>query len=692
MVALTRRQWYARDPSRQRHLDNPVISVGNLTVGGSGKTPIVEHLARLLLDAGERPAILSRGYARRVANDGVTVVSDAQQVLADVDHAGDEPLMLARALPGVPVLVGANRFVSGRLAEQRMGATVHLLDDGFQHVALGRDVNLLLVDEADLSDQVLPAGRLREPLSAAAAADAVLTGAADDAALTRMRAILDVPTMFQMARTLAPVCMVSSGKPIGPSTVGPVFAVAGIARPQRLFDDLAAAGWRLGGTLVFRDHHRFTQADVTRIADAARDAQTAHRGDHRQGRRTPGTAGLHFAGAGRGAHRGQHRAGTRLPCLACRPTVAGPRPGARRPRRAQPLRAPGVVSVRHRLEFLAVRAVMACVRAMPHAAADACGTALGGLFYLLDRRHRRIALENVAAAFPGRTLRERRTIVRGAFGHFGRLLFAVLKFSTMSPQAMLARVEIEGEDRVRLAHAQNKGVLFVTGHFGFWEIQAMVHALRLPPMAVLARVLDNRPLNDLLEQIRTRTGNAVIYRQGSMRRVMRMLQAGHGVGVLIDQHILSRDAIYVDFFDRPAATTSAVAALAIRTGAPVVPLFALPLGRGRYRMIYEHPVEPPGGADARRRPRVHPTVHRCAGDVCETAPRALAVDAQEMALGWASHRAAIGIRHPVPKALSVTFNPGAACLRLNSAPRTSRRTRRTVSASKPAATIASAGS
>jgi Kdo2-lipid IVA lauroyltransferase/acyltransferase len=256
------------------------------------------------------------------------------------------------------------------------------------------------------------------------------------------------------------------------------------------------------------------------------------------------------------------------------------------------------VSLRHKLEFLAVRGVIAFVRVAPRAVIDACGSALGGTFYLLDRRHRRIALENVAAAFPGRPTREQRAIVRGAFAHFGRLLFAVLEFAALPPEAMLARIEFEGEDRVRLAHAQNKGVLFVTGHFGFWEVQAMVHALRLPPMAVLARPLDNRRLNDLLEHIRTRTGNAVIYRQGTMRRVMRMLQAGQGVGVLIDQHILSRDAIYVDFFDRPAATTSAVAALAIRTGAPVVPLFALPLGGGRYRMIYEHPVEPPAGEDA----------------------------------------------------------------------------------------------
>ena len=145
-------------------------------------------------------------------------------------------------------------------------------------------------------------------------------------------------------------------------------------------------------------------------------------------------------------------------------------------------------------------------------------------------------------------------------------------------------------------------MLFITGHFGFWELQAMVHAVRAEPVSILARALDNPHLDRLLEDIRQRTGNTVVYRRGTIRRVMRTLQAGHGVAVLIDQHIMSRDAIYVDFFERPAATTSAVAALALRTGAPVVPVFALPLGGGRYRMIYEHPVEPPraDSADAVR--------------------------------------------------------------------------------------------
>ena len=140
-----------------------------------------------------------------------------------------------------------------------------------------------------------------------------------------------------------------------------------------------------------------------------------------------------------------------------------------------------------------------------------------------------------------------------------------------------------------------KPVLFVTGHFGYWELQAMVHALQAEPVGILARALDNPYLHRLLEDIRQRTGNTVLYRQGTIRRVMRMLEAGQGVAVPIDQHIQARDAIYVDFFERPAATTAAVAALALRTGALVVPVFALPIGGGRYRMIYEHPVEPPHG-------------------------------------------------------------------------------------------------
>ncbi len=124
-------------------------------------------------------------------------------------------------------------------------------------------------------------------------------------------------------------------------------------------------------------------------------------------------------------------------------------------------------------------------------------------------------------------------------------------------------------------------------------MQAIAQPLRVHPVSVLARPLDNPLLHLLLERIRTRTGNTVIYRQGAIRKVLRELSANRGVALLIDQHLHTPDAVYVDFFRRPAATTSALAALALRTGAPVIPVFALPLPGGRYRFVYEHPVEPP---------------------------------------------------------------------------------------------------
>ncbi len=238
----------------------------------------------------------------------------------------------------------------------------------------------------------------------------------------------------------------------------------------------------------------------------------------------------------------------------------------------------------------------ASMRPLPMSAVLGAGTTLGRAFHTFDRKHRRLALQNLDAAFPSRPAAERAAIARDMFEHFGRLLTVLLKFSTMQPAEMLAHVEFEGEERVRAAHALGKGVLLFTGHFGYWEINALVHALVLDPMAVLARPLDNTMLHDLLEQVRGRTGNSVIYRRGAVRRVLRALAANQAVAVLIDQHIQTADAVYVDFFNRRAATTSALAALAMRTGAPVIPVFALPLPGGRFRMVYEHAVDPPNPA------------------------------------------------------------------------------------------------
>ena len=271
-AALWRRAWYARHPEARRRLASPVISVGNLAMGGSGKTPTVATLARWLLSRGERPAILTRGYARRRVADGVVVVSDRQQVLEPVATSGDEPQMLARALPGVPVLVSSDRYLAGCLAERRLGCTAHILDDGFQHFALERDVNLLLVSPEDLDDTVLPGGRLREPLTAARDADALLVHGSDEdvasvAARLGVKSKFRLVTSFGAARLLEPY-----GALLPPMSGMRALAVAGIARPQRFFDAARRHGWDVVHELAFRDHHWFDTADLRRMLALARAA------------------------------------------------------------------------------------------------------------------------------------------------------------------------------------------------------------------------------------------------------------------------------------------------------------------------------------------------------------------------------------------------------------------------------------
>jgi KDO2-lipid IV(A) lauroyltransferase len=249
--------------------------------------------------------------------------------------------------------------------------------------------------------------------------------------------------------------------------------------------------------------------------------------------------------------------------------------------------------LRHRLEYLLVASVAFCVRHLPWRMVSALGGTLGLLVYALDGSRRRVTLDNLGRAFPGRPIAERRRIARSVFGHFGRMVFELLKFSALAPDEMLARVEFEGEEHARQAYAAGHGVFFLTAHFGCWEMNGLVHALHLAPIGLMARALDNPLLHRLLERARQCTGNFVIYRKGGIRRTLRAIESGQGVAILIDQHIHGPDAVQVDYFNRPAATTTALAALALRTGARVIPVFAVPTGPGRYRMIYERAVDAP---------------------------------------------------------------------------------------------------
>jgi tetraacyldisaccharide 4'-kinase len=239
-------------------LRQPVISVGNLSVGGTGKTPLAAQIAEWLLTRGERPAILSRGYKRRVVTDGVTVVSNGREILSNLDHAGDEPLMLARLVPEAIVCVAEDRHLAGVVAERALAATVHVLDDGFQHLRLHRDFDILVTTPGEIGEgRVLPAGRLREARHAAARAHFVVFIGGDRETARTEAWELGISGFAVARRTLGPV---DAGTESG------VVAVAAIGSPEQFFTMLRQARLRLHDTISFPDHHQFTADDVARIA------------------------------------------------------------------------------------------------------------------------------------------------------------------------------------------------------------------------------------------------------------------------------------------------------------------------------------------------------------------------------------------------------------------------------------------
>jgi len=251
-------------------LPRPVVSVGNLVMGGAGKTPHVIHLARWLAGQGRRVAILSRGYGRK--SRGVRWVSDGEGPIAAASEGGDEPVLIARSLPGIPVVVGESRAAAGRETLCRRDVDVFLLDDGFQHLSLRRDADLLLVEcGRGLGNRwTAPLGPLREPPSHARFADAlVITKCPDADSGARTARSVPFPSVRPKAFSrLSPRGVVGrDGLPSKEAAAGSaVFAFSGLARNAQFRDTLEAAGFRVKGFLPFPDHHAYSRGDLDRIA------------------------------------------------------------------------------------------------------------------------------------------------------------------------------------------------------------------------------------------------------------------------------------------------------------------------------------------------------------------------------------------------------------------------------------------
>lgn len=244
---------------------------------------------------------------------------------------------------------------------------------------------------------------------------------------------------------------------------------------------------------------------------------------------------------------------------------------------------------RYALEARLVTALERAITRLPRAWALALGRGLGRLWSDLDARHVRIAADNLRASFPhwdeARVLRTARAV----YVHFGATLVDLLWLGRRPPAELLALVDVEGREHVDAATAGETGALMLTGHFGNWEIAGLFHGGRFGGIGVVARPLDNPALDARLCALRARTGNTVIYKERALQQVLRSLREGKSVAILIDQNV-NAGGVFVDFFGRPAATTTVAAALALKTGAAIVPGFAELKPDGRYLMRYAAPV------------------------------------------------------------------------------------------------------
>ncbi len=246
-----RNAFYDRGLVRAHRLRGPVVSIGNLSVGGSGKTPFVLLLGDLLKARGLKFDVLSRGYGR--TTKGVALVDPA----GSARDFGDEPLLIARRL-SVPVVVGEERYAAGMFAEKKFGPQLHLLDDGCQHRSLARDFDIVLVTPEDIRDRLLPAGRLREPLSSLRRADAiVLTSGASQEEFP-----LDGKLVWRARRGIVPTNVPS--RPV-------VFC--GIARPKNFVLQLRTAGIEPVAEAFYRDHHAYSEQDIRDLLSLQRRSE-----------------------------------------------------------------------------------------------------------------------------------------------------------------------------------------------------------------------------------------------------------------------------------------------------------------------------------------------------------------------------------------------------------------------------------
>ncbi len=248
------------------------------------------------------------------------------------------------------------------------------------------------------------------------------------------------------------------------------------------------------------------------------------------------------------------------------------------------------MSFRHRIESGAVRGTMGLLSLLSERERGALGRFAARSYFRVGKSRREIALRNLARAFPDWSAERVETTAVKCAESFGTVLFDFLAATRLSREQLLAVVEMSGDEHYRSSVRRGKGVFLLSAHFGNWEIGALAAGLLARPIASVVRPLDNPYLEAELEALRGKFDNRTIAKKRAAREILREIRDGETVAILIDQNVLAREAVFVPFFGRPAATSPALALFQLKTDAAVVPVFCRPLGDGRYRLGFEKPI------------------------------------------------------------------------------------------------------
>ncbi|WP_041606065.1 tetraacyldisaccharide 4'-kinase [Halothermothrix orenii] len=289
LLILLRRLLYNLNLVKPGEVEARVISVGNITAGGTGKTPLVIYLAKKLAEE-NRVVVISRGYQSQSEGEEPSVVSDGRNILTDVSEAGDEVYMMATLLGGVPLITGSNRYKAARLASRRFNAEIIILDDGFQHWQLKRDVDIVMIDGLKPFGQgrLIPRGFLREPLSGLKRADFFVISRAHHISREKLQEIKDTLCQYNQnavvyeattssvylkelsVASLEMKSIIHKKRPLDELKGAKVIAVCGLGNPRSFYRDLEISGAEVIETLSFNDHHQYRPDDFDKIINLAR--------------------------------------------------------------------------------------------------------------------------------------------------------------------------------------------------------------------------------------------------------------------------------------------------------------------------------------------------------------------------------------------------------------------------------------